>query len=156
MRHTCSGPRWASQFPEKSKETQGKEWRNDLTHVLNMRTGTSMLAREALEAGKALLNCFAARSMGAWQALVGLARVNEQRHGSTRFSMKRTKRHCAYFAHGKKTTQRRKRRTQGQRVATAKSTVQIQRDCPFFCLYRICHKWDPCLISALAQHSSDT
>ena len=37
-----------------------------------------MLEREALETGKALIDCGATRSMGFWEALDGVARMNEQ------------------------------------------------------------------------------
>ena len=40
--------------------------------------------------------------MGSWKALDGLARMNEQRHGSTRFSLDRTKKTWHTFANGKR------------------------------------------------------
>ena len=60
-----------------------------------------MLAREVLGTGKALVDCGATRSLGSWEALDGLARMNEQRHGSTRFSLDRTKKTWYTFANGK-------------------------------------------------------
>ena len=42
-------------------------------------TETSLFAKEALETGKALIDCGATKSMGSWEALDGLARMNEQR-----------------------------------------------------------------------------
>ena len=65
-------------------------------------TETSLFAKEALETGKALIDCGAIKSMGSWEALDGLARMNEQRHGSTRFSLDRTKKTWYTFAHGKR------------------------------------------------------
>ena len=40
-----------------------------------------------METGKALIDCGATRSMGSWEAPDGLARMSEQRHGSTCFSL---------------------------------------------------------------------
>ena len=65
-------------------------------------TETSMFAKEALETGKALIDCGATKSMGSWEALDVLARMNEQRHGSTRFCLDRTKKTWCTFANGKK------------------------------------------------------
>ena len=61
-----------------------------------------MFAREALETGTALIDCGAARSVGSWEALDGLARMNEQRHGSTHFSLDRTKKTWYASANGKR------------------------------------------------------
>ena len=63
-------------------------------------TETRMFAREALETGKALIDCGASRSMGSWEALDGLARMNVQRHGSTRFSLDRTRKTWYTFGNG--------------------------------------------------------
>ena len=48
-------------------------------------TETSLFAGEALETGKALIDCGATRSVASWEALDGLARMKQQRHGSTCF-----------------------------------------------------------------------
>ena len=53
-------------------------------------TETSMFAKEALETGKALIDCGATKSVGSWEALDGLARMNEQEQGPTRFSLDRS------------------------------------------------------------------
>ena len=49
-----------------------------------------------------MIDCGATKSMGSWEALDGLARMNEQRHGSTRFSLDRTKKTWYTFAYGKR------------------------------------------------------
>ena len=49
-----------------------------------------------------MIDCGATKSMGSWEALDGLARMNEQRHGSTRFSLDRTKKTWYTFANGKR------------------------------------------------------
>ena len=59
-----------------------------------------MFTKEALETGKASIDCGATKSMGSWEALDGLARLSEQRHGSTRFSLDRTKKTWYTFANG--------------------------------------------------------
>ena len=61
---------------------------------------TSMFAKEALETGKALIDCGATKSMGSLEALAGLARMNEQKHGSTRLSLDRSKKTWYTFANG--------------------------------------------------------
>ena len=65
-------------------------------------TETSMFAQEALETRKDLIDCGATKSMGSWEALDCLARMNEQRHRSTRFSLDRTKKTWYTFANGTK------------------------------------------------------
>ena len=67
---------------------------------MEVHTETSMFAKEALETGKALIDCGASKSMGSQEALDGLARMNEQRHGSTRFSLDRSKKTWYTFANG--------------------------------------------------------
>ena len=57
-----------------------------------------MFAKDGLETGKALIDCGATKSMGSWEALDGLARMTGQRHGSTRFSLDRTKKTWYMFA----------------------------------------------------------
>ena len=88
----------------KPKEQNGEATAHT-THgefVMTVHTETSMFARAALETGKALIDCGATRSMGSWEALDGLARMNEQRHGSTRLSLDRTKKTWYTFANGKR------------------------------------------------------
>ena len=46
--------------------------------AMSLLTETCMFSREALETGKALFDGDATRSMGSWDALDGLARMNEQ------------------------------------------------------------------------------
>ena len=69
---------------------------------MSVQTETSLFAKEALETGKALIDCGATKSMGSWEALDGLARMNEQRQGSTRFSLDRTKKTWYTCANGKR------------------------------------------------------
>ena len=54
--------------------------------TMAVRTDMSLFAGEALETGKALIDCSATRSVASWEAVDGLARMKQQRHGSTRFS----------------------------------------------------------------------
>ena len=105
----CSGPHWASQCPEKQRkpgEKKGEATAHTAYSEFTMavHTETSMFAREALETGKAMIHCSAIRSMGSWEALDGLARMNEQRHGSTRRSLVRTKKTWYIFCNLDKTT----------------------------------------------------
>ena len=79
----CSGPHWASKCHEKQGkpgEKKGEATANTAYSEVAMavHTGTSMFAREAVETGKALVDCGATRSMGSWEVLDGLARMNEQ------------------------------------------------------------------------------
>ena len=78
----CDGPHWASQCPEK----QGKpgEKKGETTahpaygeFSVAIHTETSMFAKEAVETEKALIDCGATKSMGSWEALDGLALMNE-------------------------------------------------------------------------------
>ena len=52
--------------------------------------------------------------MGSWEALDGLSRVKEQRHGSTRFSLDRTKKMWHTIANEKKAAELRRGRFQGE------------------------------------------
>ena len=86
----CSGPHWASQCPEKQgkpdeKKGEARAHSAYSKSAMAVHTETSMFAREALETRRALIDCGATRSMGSCEAPDGLARMNEQRHGSTRF-----------------------------------------------------------------------
>ena len=49
-----------------------------------------------------MIDCGAAKSVGPWEALDGLSRMNERRHGSTRFSLDRTKKTWYTPANGTK------------------------------------------------------
>ena len=44
-------------------------------------TETSMFAKEALETGIAWIDCGATKSIGSWEAVDVLGRMNEQKHG---------------------------------------------------------------------------
>ena len=102
---------WASQCPE--KQGKPKEHNGEATahtahgeFAMTVHTEKSMVAREALETGKALIDCGATKSMGSWEALDGLAPMNVQRHGSTRFfPQNRTKRPGTLYK-WKKTTEK--------------------------------------------------
>ena len=102
----CNGPHWASQCPEKQgkpSEKKGETTAHTTYGEFSMaiHTETSMFAQEdGLETGEALIDCGATKSMGSWEALDGLARMNGQRHGSTRFSLDRTKKTWYMFANG--------------------------------------------------------
>ena len=48
------------------------------------------------------MDCSAAGSLGSWGALDGLAHLTGQPHGSTRFSLGRTKKTWYTFANGKR------------------------------------------------------
>ena len=101
----CDGPHWASQCPEKQRKPSEKKGETT-AHTpygefsMAVHTEKSMFAKETLETRKVLIDCGATNSMGSWEALDGLARMNEQRHGSTRFSRDRTKKTWYTFANG--------------------------------------------------------
>ena len=104
----CGGSHWASQCPEKRGRTAEKK--GDATaHVAHRKiamffhTEPSMFSQEALETGWALMDCCAARCMGSWKDLDGLARMNEQLYGSPRFSLDRTRKTWYTFANGETT-----------------------------------------------------
>ena len=65
-------------------------------------TEPSMFSQKALETGWALIDCCAARCMGSWKDLDGLARMNEQLYGSPRFSLDRTRKTWYTFANGER------------------------------------------------------
>ena len=71
-------------FKKARDQASGREKRQPTRHTANSQL-TSTFAREALETGKALIDCGATRFMGSWDALECLASVDEQRHGSTLF-----------------------------------------------------------------------
>ena len=76
----CNGPHWASQCAEK----QGKP--GEIQRILyDSSHRNEHVRKEALETGKAFIDCGATKSMGSWEALDGLARMIEQRHGQLDF-----------------------------------------------------------------------
>ena len=100
----CNGPHWASQCPEK----QGKpgEKKGETTAYtaygefsMAIHTETSMFAKEALETGKSFdwLWCYQIYEI---MRSTSLAHMNEQKHGSTRFSLDRSKKTWCTFANG--------------------------------------------------------
>ena len=95
--------------------------------AMSLLTETCMFSREALETGKALFDGDATRSMGSWDALDGLARMNEQLYGSHRFSLDRTGKTWDTFAHGER------QQSQGE-VAFQVDDGGQMGDCKIACL----------------------
>ena len=85
-----------------SKEQDGEATAHTAHSEFAMTVHTRMFARGALETGIALIDCGATRSLGSWEELDGLARMNDQRHGSTFFSLDRAKKTWYTFAIGKR------------------------------------------------------
>ena len=94
---------------------------------MSVQTETNLFAKEALETGKALIDCGATKSMGSWEALDGLARMNEQRQGSTRFSLDHTKKTWYTFAN------RNRQQSEGE-VAFKVNVGGRTGDCKINCL----------------------
>ena len=107
----CNGPHWASQCPEKPWTPSEKKGEATAHTAYSEFAMASMIAREALETRKALIDCGGTRSMGSCEALAGLARMNEKRHGSNSFHWIAQRRRGTLFASGKK---RRRSRLQGE------------------------------------------
>ena len=103
----CGGSHWGSQCPEKQGRTAEKK--GDATgHVahsefaMSVHAETSMFSQEALETGKALRDCGAARSMRSSEELNGLSLMNKQLYGSPRLSLDRTRKTWYTFADGER------------------------------------------------------
>ena len=95
--------------------------------AMSLHTETCMFSREAMETGKALFDGGPTRSMGSWDALDGLARMNEQLYGSHRFSLDRTGKTWYTFAHGER------QQSQGE-VAFQVDAGGRMGDCKIACL----------------------
>ena len=52
-----------------------------------------------------------------------------------------------------KTTERRRSRIQGECGWSDEGLFRIQQACPFHCLYRVCHRWEPSLTLARVRLS---
>ena len=97
---------WTLHCPEKQGE-QGEIRGQATAHTAfsefaAVQTDTCIFAREGLETRKALIDAGATRFMGSWESLDGLTRMNEQRHGSTRFFFDRTSKRNFSVANGER------------------------------------------------------
>ena len=99
---------WTLHCPEKQGE-QGETRGQATAHTAFSefaadQTDTCIFARGGLETRKALIDAGATRITGSWESLDGLKRMNEQRHGSTRFFFDRTSKRNFFCCKWRKTT----------------------------------------------------